>query len=200
MKFQNAKIQAAYNEMMMNCDVLYFKSKEQNDKRDSFVYSIIKKHKDRKKYRHGKIYKLTSNQTDMFYIGSTSLSLKKRLSIHMSGYKRYLNDMNTYLTAYLVCSFNDCKIQLLENYPCANRKELEKREGYWQDQYPECCNKSKAGVDQLSDIKKYQEEYRQSNRDKINEKFTCDCGGFYTRVNRISHTKTKKHQTYLQNL
>ena len=184
-----------YNEM-----VKYFKSKEQIDKRDSAVYSIIKKHKDRKKYEHGKIYKLTSNATDMFYIGSTALPLKQRLSIHKSGYKRYLNDAKSYLSAYKVCSYDDCKIELLENYPCTNRKELEKREGYWQDQFPECCNKSKAGVDQLSDIKKYHDAYRQANRDKINEKFTCECGGFYTRVNKLPHTRTKKHKLYMQNL
>jgi hypothetical protein len=34
----------------------------------------------------------------------------------------------------------------------------------------------------------------------MKEKFTCSCGGKYTYCHKISHSKTKIHQDYLNNL
>ena len=39
---------------------------------------------------HGKIYKLICNVTGLVYYGSTTESLKQRLSEHKNKYKRYL--------------------------------------------------------------------------------------------------------------
>ena len=36
-------------------------------------------------------------------------------------------------------------------------------------------------------------EYRNENKEKLNEKFTCLCGGKFTHNNRSIHIKTKKH-------
>jgi hypothetical protein len=41
------------------------------------------------KYSEGKIYKLTSSQTDKVYIGSTIRSLNVRFSNHKSHYKSW---------------------------------------------------------------------------------------------------------------
>ena len=49
--------------------------------------------------------------------------------------------------------------------------------------------------------KEYQQKYREEHREKLNkakrEKFLCDCGGSYTRNNRLVHEKTMMHQDWL---
>ena len=45
--------------------------------------------------------------------------------------------------------------------------------------------------------KQYDQLYYIQNKGKLNEKFTCECGGKYSRVNKLTHFKTKKHQNYL---
>ena len=55
-------------------------------------------------YSNGKIYKITSNQTDKIYIGSTILSLEKRLVGHKTECKSYFLNNQHYI--YLVlCPF-----------------------------------------------------------------------------------------------
>lgn len=55
----------------------------------------------------------------------------------------------------------------------------------------------KDGVKQklVERTKKYYEE----NKDKLTEKFNCDCGGKYTKAQFTTHTKTKIHQNFLNN-
>ena len=38
-----------------------------------------------------------------------------------------------------------------------------------------------------------EDKYYQVHKDKLNEKFICDCGGCYTRRNKAVHMKSKKH-------
>jgi hypothetical protein len=45
--------------------------------------------------------------------------------------------------------------------------------------------------------KEYYKKNKEKNFEKIKEKFTCDCGGKYTRVNKSAHEKTKKHLIYV---
>jgi hypothetical protein len=56
----------------------------------------------------------------------------------------------------------------------------------------------------LEKVKKYQKKYRNDNKETITQKqkqkFKCGCGGKYTLQNKAGHLKTKRHQTYLQNL
>ena len=46
-------------------------------------------------------------------------------------------------------------------------------------------------------------KYREINREKLhkqaNQKFNCECGGRFTRANKLKHLKTKMHQDYLLN-
>ena len=37
------------------------------------------------------------------------------------------------------------------------------------------------------------EKYHEINKNKLNEKFICDCGGCYTRRNKAVHMRSKKH-------
>tara|TARA_R110000765_G_scaffold264932_1_gene364379 strand:+ start:63 stop:467 length:405 start_codon:yes stop_codon:yes gene_type:complete len=42
--------------------------------------------------------------------------------------------------------------------------------------------------------------YRDNNKDKLKEKFNCDCGGKYTYNHKDSHFRTKKHLAYMETI
>jgi hypothetical protein len=166
------------------------------------------------KYVEGKIYKITSQMTNKIYIGSTCQSLYMRFN----GHKTEIKTKN--ISSSEILQYGDAKIELIEAFPCNSRKELEKREGYY---IKENCNivvnKSVAGrtyaeyyVDKFSEISVKRSEfyknnkdkiletvtkYRIENRDKINEKIKCECGGKFTRNHRAGHYKTSKHLKFL---
>ena len=85
-------------------------------------------------YQNGKIYKISSSLGPEVYYGSTIRTLVARMYEHKS---------------YLCCNsqlifekygFENCKIDLVEDYPCNSRKELEAREG-WYIRNNECVNR-----------------------------------------------------------
>jgi len=96
----------------------------------------------------------------------------------------------------------------IEKYPCKDRNEAGARERYWYEQLNANLNKcvpnrnyieSQKAYRQLNKntINKQQSLYYKANKiilnEKQREKFVCDCGGNYTRANKSSHLKTKKH-------
>ena len=42
-------------------------------------------------------------------------------------------------------------------------------------------------------------QYYENNKEKLNEKFNCDCGGRYTYSQKSTHFKSLLHQNYLNN-
>jgi len=96
-----------------------------NNKLDEDKY----KHDDR--YKLGKIYKITSSNSELCYIGSTIQNLKSRLSSHVSNYKIYKDNVNniSYTSSYKILECGgEVDILLLEEVKCENKYELEKRE------------------------------------------------------------------------
>ena len=45
--------------------------------------------------------------------------------------------------------------------------------------------------------KEQSKEYRQANKERLNHKINCECGGKYTHQNKSIHFKTQKHQAYV---
>ena len=77
-------------------------------------------------YKNGKIYELINTETnERIYIGSTTSTLKKRLSNHKSCIKNPRRNFHSY------CKDNNIQIdiKLIIDYPCNSKKELEKKEG-----------------------------------------------------------------------
>ena len=173
-------------------------------------------------YQNGKIYSLRSHQTDDIYIGSTTRSLAVRKAGHRNNYKRYLNGNYSFVTSFNIIKFDDCYIELIENYSCNSKNELERREGELIREM-ECVNKFVAGrtpkeyyeanKEKLNEKnKKYKEinkeviaekmkEWRAANKEKIaekkKEKFTCECGSVFRKSDKSRHEKSKKHQKYM---
>ena len=93
-------------------------------------------------YSQAKIYKLTSTKTSICYIGSTTLTLKKRLSTHRSNYKQYKKGKALYKTSFEIIKKDPyaIRIKLLESYPCKNKFELQNREKSQIKKHPKCIN------------------------------------------------------------
>jgi hypothetical protein len=84
------------------------------------------------KYQDGKIYKLTSKQTDKIYVGSTIRTLDARMIQHKIQYKCG-NSHN--ISSAEILKYDDCIIELIEDSPCDSKTELEKREQHYMDLY-----------------------------------------------------------------
>lgn len=139
--------------------------------------------KDNNIYENGKIYKLICNDGS-YYFGSTTQKLYRRLNHHKEASKigtsvvyRHINNIG----------WDKVKIELVEDYPCTIKSELNKREEYYinlskSDEL--CLNYNRAYVSEetrKTNMKKYYEEnreaileyhreYNEENRDVINQK------------------------------
>ena len=174
-------------------------------------------------YSKGKIYSIRSHLTTDVYIGSTTDTLPKRLFNHKRNYKKWLNKTTNYTSSFkLIEKDAECYIELIELYPCNSRIELCRREGEI-IRNTTCVNKNIAGrtikewVEKNKEIlSEYKKEWRQNNKEiikekkqqyyennkeiiteKANQKYTCECGGKYTKMNKKRHEKSKKHQSFV---
>jgi len=91
-------------------------------------------------YQKSKIYQIISPSHPEVppYYGSTTQTLSARMSAHRAHYRA---DTRENYNAKLILCYEDAIIVLVENYPCANKSELEKREGEI-IKANNCCNKS----------------------------------------------------------
>jgi hypothetical protein len=175
-------------------------------------------------YQKGKIYKIYSvSNEELVYYGSTTETLTSRLAKHVYEY----NNNKICCNSKLIFDAGDYKIELVENYPCVNKQQLNKKEAEyirnnkcvnkyipdrtskeWFEKYYE-NNKEKI-LEKNKDYKKNNKEhilernkqYYQNNKDEINEKakekVTCDCGCIVRKDGLIEHKKTNKHLELIQ--
>jgi len=129
-------------------------------------------------YQNGKIYSIRSHLTDDVYIGSTIETLANRMSGHKTYYKRWLITKKHYTTSYKIIEkdFENCYIELVENYPCNSKNELERREGEI-IRATTCVNKYIAGRtkkewenDNKEILAEKQKKYNDNNKEKIAER------------------------------
>ena len=130
-------------------------------------------------YSKGKIYKITDITQEKCYIGSSVQRLSKRMVKHRMDYKNYLDNKAHYCSVYdLFDEFGveNCKIFLLENYPCNSKEELHSKEGEYQKK-TDCVNKNVAGrsnkeryEDKKDIILEKQRIYSKNNKEKISER------------------------------
>ena len=141
-------------------------------------------------YQDGYIYKLWSLQTEEIYIGSSTTETRKRLYEHKSRYKGFLKGTHkTNYSVFEIVQYPDCKIEIIEKYPCNSRAELCKREGEIQRE-TKCCNRNIAG----RTIK----EYYKDNEEKIKEYYR----GYNKKYSHMYYIrrKTKKFKIILDEL
>ena len=116
-------------------------------------------------YSNGKIYKVVNDVINMVYIGSTTRGLSTRMTDHRSKYKQRLTTGKQYKQWG---DINDCKIYLIEDFPCERKEELIKRERFYIESIKctnltlPCCTKE--------ELKEQKKQYRSNNKEKIAEK------------------------------
>jgi len=125
-------------------------------------------------YKNGKIYAIRSKQTPQQYIGSTCRTLRQRFSAHKSAFKlKQVNDKVRVGQAHNILKYDDCYIELIENFPCESKKELLDREGYFIRRVP-CVNIQIHGrtmeeyiKDNEEKLKRQSKEYYEKNKEEL---------------------------------
>ncbi len=132
------------------------------------------------KYENGKIYKLICDN-GYYYIGSTIQKLNLRFNHHKGSAKTGTSTVYNYINNI---GWDKVKIELIEDFPCSIKSELNKREDYYinlskNDEL--CLNFNRAYVsdeERKENMKAYYEknketiiqnhrEYNEKNKDKV---------------------------------
>ena len=157
------------------------------------------------KYSNGKIYKIISfSNPDVVYYGSTVNSLNKRMSQHRAPSNKCISKQ--------IIDFGDAVILLVENYPCENKEQLNRKEGEY-ILNNDCINKVVAGrtlkeyshkyyIDNKEENKIAQKEYYELNKEKQiarqSVKYDCICGNTLTIGKKARHNKSQHHLKHLE--
>ena len=124
------------------------------------------------RYENGKIYRITDIGYNKFYVGSTCENLSKRIERHRTKYKNYkAGKTNKKISVFEIFDefgIEDCKIELIENYPCNCKEELLRREGHY-IKNTDCVNKVIPHRAE-EERKEVALEYYYKHKDKILEK------------------------------
>jgi len=123
-------------------------------------------------YQNGKIYKIVSDLTDMIYIGSTVQPLYKRHHSHIRNFKR------KQCKSTELIKLGETRIELIEDYPCERKEQLNAREGYYIRLYKDICvnvriegrTKQEYIEDNKVKIAEIQKQYHESHKEKIAER------------------------------
>lgn len=166
------------------------------------------------KYGNGKIYKLNDKTNGNIYIGSTIKTIEQRLLEHRNAYKSYLNGKYHFVTSFKILKNNNYSIELLELYPCNNKKELTNKES-WYIRNLDCVNKKIEGrtikeyyIDNRDALNnKHKQHYYDNKKIRLNyqnkynrQKYICICGKEIEKGNKTHHKRTKKHKRIIEQL
>lgn len=170
-------------------------------------------------YQNGKVYKIVNNENNEIYVGSTAIKyLSNRMGQHRSKYRLWKAGKESKISScdmFEKCGLENCRVILIENYPCNSKDALRAREDYWIKNTPNCINTKGAIKDferkkenesiyrQGEKHKTYQREYKKSSKYKEYEKkhksqiFNCCCGGRTMIDHKLRHERSSKHKEYI---
>ena len=129
----------------------------------------------------GRIYRIVGG--DKVYYGSTKDCLSDRWKKHKYTFTHNIKKTSA-CKIFEEYKFENCIIELVEEYPCDSRKELEIRESFYIRNYP-CINDNNK-----MDRSEYRKLYRKAT-------FNCECGSTVLLNHRARHLKTDKHTACL---
>jgi hypothetical protein len=141
-------------------------------------------------YMDGKIYKISNELDNDIYIGSTILDLHDRLIRHRAASK-IKPHYRLYKHIREIGGWGKAKIELVEEYPCRNREELQSRERYYYDKLCPVLNHTRPYVTE--------EERRKLTKEILLKKYVtitrlCPiCNKNFKYTNRWHHENTKGH-------
>jgi len=115
-------------------------------------------------YNNGKIYRIVCNETGEQYIGSTTVSLSRRLAEHVNSIKR------NWCKSSSIIERGNYEIVLIEDCPCETKEQLHRHERHYIETMV-CVNKyiplrtpKEYYVDNKVEICEYAKQYYHNNR------------------------------------
>lgn len=156
-----------------------------------------------------------STETDNVYVGITTLNyLSSGMAGHRANYNKWIANKGRCVSSFEIIKHKDCKIILLEKFPCDSKDQLTARQQYWIDNTPNCVNKNKASTGlsiteyhklytQQPKVKAYKKQYDQQPKAKTYKKqydllkIKCICGIICPRKNYSKHIKCQKHTKFI---
>jgi uncharacterized protein (UPF0248 family) len=136
----------------------------------------------------GIVYQIVCNVSKERYVGSTSQPIDERLRHHT---KQDCSSRE-------IIARDNYTASVLEEIQFNEIAELRKLEQDYMDKLP-CINKRKAYIkDKGRQNTEYRAKYRAKNREALNAKSECECGGRYSHNNIHSHQKSQKHQAFIK--
>lgn len=138
-------------------------------------------------YSKGKIYAIKAPECNYIYIGSTVKTLSERMACHRATYCK-LFEGGDYVSSYYILGFPDAYIQLIEEYPCATKQELRRREGEIIMKSTNCVNRCIAGLTKVESYRLAHKKYYQNNKQKRKENATK-----WNRANREKHNEQSRN-------
>lgn len=153
-------------------------------------------------FQKSKIYKLYSvNNPNLVYFGSTTQRLSQRLAEHVKSFK-----IGSGISSRSILETGDYNIELIEEYPCNNSKELLQKESEY-IRNNECLNKVIPNRDKAQYYKdnrtqlllKRNMRYLKEKED-LQKKVNCSCGCEIKKFSLNKHLKTNKHNNIINNI
>ena len=124
-------------------------------------------------YKYGKVYTIRSySRPDLIYVGSTCVPLFRRLAKHKSSFKAFKNGKYSYVTSFELLKCNDYYIELVEDFPCTKKEQLNARESHF-IRTIDCVNKRVSFLTEeeiKAQNKKYKANFYKNHKEEIIEK------------------------------
>ena len=170
-------------------------------------------------YQDAKIYKIVNPENNLVYYGQTTRELKDRFYQHKS--------KSNSCSSSLLFKSGTQYIELLENFPCENKKELDAKELFYinnnecvnihkprnitkkERSKEEYLNRNKEKTkqqkrEQYQNQKEHRSLYYKENKEFILERnkreYNCMCGKSITRNSKVRHERSNKHKNYIDSL
>ena len=122
------------------------------------------------KYQRGNVDLITNLNYDLIYYGSTCQPLANRIADHRQKYKSHTDGKRGKVCVFDIFDafgVENCKIELVEDYPCETKEQLLSREGHY-IRNNDCVNKHQVGrtgaqyyLDNKEKIRERVKEYKQ---------------------------------------
>ena len=119
------------------------------------------------RYEKGKIYKITDIGYNKCYIGSTIQPLYKRFSHHRDTFEYGGCSSAVIFKEY---GKDNCKIELIEDYPCSNREQLKARKGYYVEKL-KCVNKFIPGGNKSNWDKRSHHKHKEARNERCRQHY-----------------------------
>jgi hypothetical protein len=117
----------------------------------------------------GIIYKITCNDTNKCYVGSTTQSLQQRIGTHVSKCKNWKAGKSSFKSSYEIIKDNNFKGEILEAVNFGeDKKQLLLKEREWIDKLNP-VNFIRPIVLNKEEEYKFRKDYREKNKQKISE-------------------------------